>query len=166
MSKLCECGCGRMTSIIPPRSHDPVRGVIAGQPRRFASRSCYHKWLSSTQVRNVCPRGHSKTGSRMHRGERIRICIICSRAHRMARRYGLDFEEVLNHPPQDKCESCGFKPDGSPWNVLVIDHDHQTLKIRGWLCAPCNKGIGLFEDNPGLLRAAIKYLEDRGYVES
>jgi len=56
---------------------------------------------------------------------------------------------------------------GRPLNILSkgtdeelhIDHCHQTGKIRGLLYRRFNIGLGLFEDNPDLLRAAADYLE-------
>lgn len=43
---------------------------------------------------------------------------------------------------------------------LSVDHNHKTGVIRGLLCNRCNRAIGMFKDNPALLRAAAKYLED------
>lgn len=40
-----------------------------------------------------------------------------------------------------------------------IDHDHNTGKVRGYLCRGCNNGIGHLRDNPEICRAAAAYLE-------
>jgi hypothetical protein len=39
-----------------------------------------------------------------------------------------------------------------------VDHCHRTHRIRGLLCSRCNTGIGKFNDDPGLLMRAAKYL--------
>jgi len=47
---------------------------------------------------------------------------------------------------------------GQPLNAVVIDHNHKTNNIRGLLCNKCNKGLGLFNDDPLLLIKAKDYL--------
>lgn len=42
---------------------------------------------------------------------------------------------------------------------LAIDHCHTSGKIRGLLCNPCNRGIGLLKDSPEIIRAAAVYLD-------
>jgi uncharacterized protein with PIN domain len=41
---------------------------------------------------------------------------------------------------------------------LVVDHDHDTQKVRGLLCHRCNAGLGAFRDNLELLGKAMRYL--------
>lgn len=42
---------------------------------------------------------------------------------------------------------------------MVIDHCHETGKVRGVLCNWCNRGIGLFQDKESWLLSAIDYLK-------
>ncbi len=39
---------------------------------------------------------------------------------------------------------------------LLCDHDHQTGKIRGWLCILCNTWLGPTDD--GRAKRAVEYL--------
>ena len=52
------------------------------------------------------------------------------------------------------CECCGEyceKP--------VLDHCHYSETFRGWLCSPCNLGIGVLGDTLESLEKAVEYLE-------
>lgn len=60
-------------------------------------------------------------------------------------------ERMLLHQ-QSRCAICNVETD------LHLDHDHATKEVRGLLCPLCNKGIGIFKDNPALLSQAIAYL--------
>lgn len=51
-----------------------------------------------------------------------------------------------------KCAICGKE------RRLVVDHSHETGKIRALLCLNCNSGIGLLEDSIDLLQIAQQYL--------
>ena len=64
--------------------------------------------------------------------------------------YGITKEEYDS--PIRKCQICGSE------EKLVIDHSHQSGKIRGMLCQNCNKGLGFFKDNPVLLERASDYV--------
>lgn len=44
---------------------------------------------------------------------------------------------------------------------LVVDHCHETGRVRGLLCTPCNRAIGYLRDNPDYARFAAEYLEER-----
>lgn len=94
-------------------------------------------------------------------GKLLSRCKGCLVVDQAVRRVGVnesqlsDFEYERTH---GKCHICRKKnKDGSK---LAIDHDHVTGQIRGLLCAVCNKGIGLFQDCSGLLRAAAEYLNN------
>lgn len=54
----------------------------------------------------------------------------------------------------DVCAICGATAH------ICVDHDHNNRRLRGKLCAACNKGLGFFRDNENLLTAAITYLRN------
>lgn len=70
-------------------------------------------------------------------------------------KYGITVEEyeTFLESQNDACKLCTAKHD------LCIDHDHETNKVRGILCRPCNFFLGQVE-NKGItwLSEAYKYL--------
>lgn len=58
----------------------------------------------------------------------------------------------------NRCAGCGRGP-GVLGQVLHIDHDASTGKIRGLLCAECNHIIGKAHDRSETLYALASYLE-------
>ena len=79
-------------------------------------------------------------------------------------KYGItpdDYERMLNEQG-GVCKLCGQppKPGGvKAASKLHADHDHETGACRDLLCMNCNRGLGAFKDDPGLLRAAAAYIE-------
>jgi hypothetical protein len=62
---------------------------------------------------------------------------------------------------EGRCWICMAEPathKGSPDKLLIVDHDHDTGEIRGLLCQNCNKALGLFRDDLGLVVRAVDYL--------
>lgn len=89
---------------------------------------------------------------------------------RRASKYGLSIPEYkrLVEAQGGVCAICR-RPEtattkaGTP-KPLSVDHDHDTGEVRGLLCSTCNVGIGMFKDDPSLLRLAAAYLADRNAV--
>ena len=75
------------------------------------------------------------------------------------KKYGIDFDEFQKMliSQNGGCAICGKTQPGK--RDFHIDHDHKTGKVRGLLCVNCNLGIGNMQDDPSLLRLAIRYLE-------
>jgi len=87
----------------------------------------------------------------------------CKSCHRTSssdsyffRTYGMTRRELaeLREAQGDRCAICGA---AEPQH---LDHDHETGSIRRLLCQRCNHGLGLFRDDPGVLRAAAEYVEE------
>ena len=55
------------------------------------------------------------------------------------------------------CDCCGKEAEQK--QNLCWDHDHETLKHRGFICIPCNQGIGKLGDNIKGVTQALEYLE-------
>lgn len=75
----------------------------------------------------------------------------------LQKKYGISLEEyeALLESQDGVCAICR-KEDTSRYHV---DHDHETGEVRGLLCGDCNKGLGMFKDNPDALQSAIDYLK-------
>lgn len=58
-----------------------------------------------------------------------------------------------------ECPICHKRTIPGLTSKIVLDHDHNTGKVRGWICDSCNTGIGRFKDDINLLESAINYLE-------
>ncbi len=73
-------------------------------------------------------------------------------------KYGLTLEQHKQiYLDQDGyCALCG---KSVAYNRIATDHNHNTGKMRGLLCYPCNLGLGCLGDTVGGLRKAIKYLK-------
>jgi len=61
-----------------------------------------------------------------------------------------------------RCGICGLYESvaATTYKNLVVDHDHDTGKVRGLLCDLCNKGLGQFKDDINRVRRALTYLEE------
>lgn len=92
-------------------------------------------------------------------------CARCDRNMRLQRQYGItvdQFDAMLVRQ-NGGCAIC----ERTQIATLHVDHDHAccpTRKkscgkcLRGLLCEDCNRALGMFQDSPRLLVAAMSYL--------
>jgi hypothetical protein len=86
---------------------------------------------------------------------------VVSRAATLQRKYGITVQEydAMLADQGGRCAICGRTDSGSAaTKYLAVDHCHSTGKVRGILCDPCNRGIGLLQDAVETVEAAAKYL--------
>lgn len=82
----------------------------------------------------------------------------------LKKKFGIDLATYqAMHDAQDgKCAICG-EPEtmkrGERQAWLAVDHNHKTGALRDLLCTACNRGIGVFNEDPIRLARAIAYLE-------
>ena len=92
-----------------------------------------------------------------------------SRNRSIKTKYGIDIEQY-NQILKDQnyqCAICGCTTQKHSYQKnFNIDHNHETGEVRGLLCTACNRALGLFKDNPDILRKAAEYLDKRGYYDT
>ena len=73
------------------------------------------------------------------------------------KKYGITAEqfEALKVAQGGRCAVCQEIFPETP----QVDHCHKSGKIRGLLCGPCNKALGLLRDDPLRTEAATAYLK-------
>jgi len=85
------------------------------------------------------------------------ICKQCRQIHRKFVREAQAYYQDILQQQNNMCAICGISADES-LDKLIIDHNHETLTVRGVVCSYCNKGLGFFKDSPTRLAMAIEYL--------
>jgi hypothetical protein len=85
------------------------------------------------------------------------------RRQAIARTYGITLEELeeLERRSGNRCMVCDATAEEDGRN-LCVDHDHDTGKVRGLLCHPCNSAAGLLGDNSKRVEALAAYLVSHG----
>ena len=84
------------------------------------------------------------------------------RRHNYKNRYGISVEEydVLFAKQNGVCAICekpeNLTKDGK-LHALAVDHNHETMQVRGLLCMNCNTRLGYFEGK-NLLSRMVSYL--------
>ena len=83
-----------------------------------------------------------------------------SRDNFLQRTYNITLEtynEMLAEQ-EHSCAICGTTEAGGPHGQMMVDHCHDTGKVRGLLCKSCNIAIGEMKDNPDIAHKAWMYL--------
>ena len=122
--------------------------------------TCYGRWLySSSQTHRAQRRASAENWGSRHPERKKRS----NSAARIKRRYGLTTEQVeaMRATQDGACAICEAKPER-----LSIDHCHETGRVRGLLCAPCNRALGFFErfqksSEAKWIATALRYLEGK-----
>ena len=137
-------------TVIAESKHCSKCGVLKsadafyGDRRYKSGKASYCKECHSDYYRNRCP-------------EKRRLEIVKSK-------YGLTPEEYygLKAAANSICQICGTPEGDTKSTRLVIDHCHETGKVRGMICDKCNRALGLVGDSIQTLQNLIAYLHKNG----
>lgn len=159
----------------------PIRSRVREKPPECIEEGCTEpvksKGLCKMHYQRLLRHGHTQYRDRKKPGKHCMIdgCDnimyaknLCHQHYikqRNWQNHGVDaarYQEMLHNQGGTcaickKCENSTDKASGKTKD-LAIDHDHKTGKIRDLLCSSCNRGLGLFKDDPELLNKARNYL--------
>jgi hypothetical protein len=90
------------------------------------------------------------------------------RDNRLKKLYNLNSGEyeIMFANQNGKCKICNSSNTGRGDKWLVVDHCHESGKIRGLLCNTCNRALGLFKDNIQTLEKALFYLNEQSTTKN
>lgn len=124
-----------------------------GHRHSRACKACYQIKRRPYQINYMTTVGKAKARSRYSPDKR---------AERVVKSYGLTLEkyDLILALQGGGCAICQSKEAKTKRNGrFCVDHDHETGEVRGLLCAPCNRGIGLLQDKIEVLESAAQYLK-------
>ena len=93
------------------------------------------------------------------------VCKTCRYDQNRNTRYLREFNITLDDYNQmfaeqeGKCGCCG-KHQVELNRRLAVDHDHDTMEVRGLLCTDCNVSIGKLGDTVESIENALRYLKN------
>lgn len=132
------------------------RSVVAKR-HRAANRERINARQRADHAANREARNASRN-QRWHERDRV-----ASRDERLRRVYGISIEQYneMLERQGGVCAICQGEETvtrAGTIRALSVDHCHATGRVRGLLCANCNTFIGMAEDDPVRLLAAMNYL--------
>ena len=85
---------------------------------------------------------------------------VAAKRRMLKYRYNITLEEYeeMYIKQNKKCAICKDNYELGGHKGLFVDHDHETMKVRGLLCRKCNSAIGQLNESRDILIEAVKYL--------
>jgi len=112
-------------------------------------RSGISSWCKECRV--ISSRKWSKNNPEKARisKEKSKPSYLKQRNSMLKHRYGIDLDEFerMKEDQNNSCGICGKSFDDMTYHPHV-DHCHESSKVRGLLCSPCNHYIGCIKDDP------------------
>ena len=114
----------------------------------------YDRWTGNHYLSARCKPCHQQYKKSNPQTKRNR------KSEKLRLRYGITFEqwESMREAENYSCMICGITEE-EIGRSLDVDHCHNSGKVRGLLCNPCNTVLGHARDRIDLLEAAANYLK-------
>ena len=180
----CDCGTERAVTVSGLRA-SPTCGCEDAEAAKRSGETERNNWFvwrkfiadgkraASPGVCTECGKGCAGEGKQI--GGRCKVCYNrawrahfpkqqaeyskAQTKHQRVKNMGVTPEmfDARLKQQDNKCAICGA-PLTEGKAGRQADHDHKTGEFRGILCAPCNRGLGMFNDDIPTLFRAIVYL--------
>lgn len=146
----CECECGSFLDVFAVHlkgGKSKSCGCLRGTPRNLREEGFLKCFLCEKlkEVNKFYLRGKGEVGYRQP-------CKECSYWISSAKAYNITIDELKELKKIENCAICNSS------TRLVIDHNHETGKIRDVICHHCNMVIGFSKENPEILEKVKAYI--------
>lgn len=135
--KFCSVRCGKKAAYRRKRPVFKARRRCTHCRARFLGKRPWTKYCSRRCGQKARDLRYATNG---YRGQRL--SASARKEEWLKKAYGLTLETRAQLVAQQKgaCAVCKRVPH----NALVVDHDHNTGKVRGMLCYTCNTKLDYF----------------------
>lgn len=126
--------------------------------------SCYCKLCKNKKAKEIMSRPHNKKKAniraaayRKNNAQQFKLGVKMSSYKKFGIKITKEEYKKMYSLQNGCCAICSTHVSKCKKD-LALDHDHNTGKVRGFLCDQCNTGLGMFKDNTELMFKAIDYL--------
>lgn len=134
---------------------DLMDKLVNEQLDLFGNADTYNNLNKETKVCKICQK--EKSLDLFYKMGITTLDNRCKACHKKQMSFKKEQKELHWHKNTGSCDCCGYTPEKK--SSLCWDHDHETLRHRGFLCSACNTGIGKLNDNIEGVTKALHYLE-------
>jgi hypothetical protein len=129
---------------------------VAKKSSAFGYQKSRHGKMSLRAVCKECRAGYEKKRHQTLSEDQI----LKRRDNFYQRAYGITLEQYneLFAQQEGKCKVCETHQTHLS-KALVVDHCHETLKVRALLCSGCNLALGNVKENPEILIKLSHYIK-------
>jgi hypothetical protein len=131
--------------------------VMTSNFRQLLSNRRYQE-RNKVQHRQRCADYYAANAARMKARQKGWLDNPRNREADYDRRYGKGASQHRRMQLIEQNNVCAICNQTFTGRLPDIDHNHDTQQLRGILCSPCNKALGMFRDDIDIVESAARYL--------